>query len=75
MGDWINAVGGVLLLCVPASMWLTVFYAPTYKRENGDMSVEIFFLLWFLAYWAMLLFAAVGFAGVVGVVMLTGAFQ
>jgi hypothetical protein len=56
-------------------MWLTVFYAPTYKRENGDMSVEIFFLLWFLAYWAMLLFAAVAFSGALGVAMLLGAFR
>ncbi len=75
MTSILHAWGAAMLICLPASMWLTVFYAPTYKRENGDMSVEIFFLLWFLAYWAMLLFAAVAFSGALGVAMLLGAFR
>ena len=75
MSHILHAAGGMMLLCIPVSMWLTVFYVPTYKRENGDMSVEIFFLLWFLAYWAMLLFAAVAFSGALGVAMLLGAFR
>ena len=75
MTSILHAWLAAMLLCIPVSMWLTVFYVPTYKRESGDMGVEIFLLLWFLAYWAMLLSAAVGFAGALGVAMLLGAFR
>lgn len=75
MSDWINAVQGVMLLCIPVSMVLTVMYRPTFEATFGKMGVGDFGLSWLFMYTFTLLFAAVGFAGVLGVAMLVGAFR
>ena len=75
MTDILYVIGGVLLVTIPVSMVLTVFYRPTFEQEFGEMGVGDFFLIWLFSYIFSLLFAAVGFAGVVGFAMLAGAFQ
>lgn len=75
MTDWINAMGGVMLLCIPLSFVLTGCYRPTYEKQWGKMEFLDFLMIWLFMYTFSLLFAAVGFAGVLGVAMLMGAFR
>ena len=75
MSDILQVVGGTLLLCIPVSFVLTIFYIPTYQREFGDMEFVDFVLTFVAMYFGLLLFAAVGFAGIAGVAVLTVAFQ
>lgn len=75
MSDILQAVGGTLLLCIPVSFVLTIFYMSTCLRKFGEMEIEDFFLIWLFMYLCLLLFAAVGFAGIVGIAMMMGAFR
>ena len=75
MTNILHAVGGVMLLCIPLSFVLTGCYRPTYEEQRGKMEFLDFLLIWLFMYTFTLLFAAVGFAGVLGVAMLGGAFR
>ena len=75
MTDILQTIGGTLLLYIPASFVLTIFYMPRYERVFGDMGFRDFVETLVLMYLCLLLFAAVGFAGVTGFAMLTGAFR
>jgi hypothetical protein len=71
----LHVVGGVMLLCMPLSFVLTGCYRPTYEEQWGKMEILDFLLSWLFMYTYSLLFAAVGFAGPLGVAMLAGAFR
>ena len=71
MTDTLQAVGGVMLICIPVSLIISLAY--TAERYPGDLGAICLF--WLLAYVTVLLFAAVGFAGIAGLAMLIGAFQ
>lgn len=75
MSDILQAIGGTLLLGIPVSFLLTIFYIPTYQRMFGDMRFGDFALAFVLMYFCLLLFAAVGFAGIAGIAMMMGAFR
>ena len=71
MSGILQVVGGMMLIGIPVSMVLALAY--TAERHPGEL--EVFCLFWFLVYVTLLLFAVVGFAGLVGVAMLIGAFR
>lgn len=75
MSDILQVVGGTLLLFIPASFVLTIFYIPTYQRMFGEMEFVDFVVALVLMYLCLLLFAAVGFAGIAGIAMMMGAFR
>ncbi|MCA3505074.1 MAG: hypothetical protein IOD05_17845 [Rhodobacter sp.] len=75
MSDWINAVGGVMLLCIPLSLMLVL---PRNHKPTGvwfGLTLRSFLGLWAFAYFIVLLFASVFFAGVGGVYLLMEAFR
>lgn len=67
MSDILQAVGGTLLLCIPVSFVLTICYIPRGFRDFVETLV--------LMYLCLLLFVAVGFAGIAGIAMMMGAFR
>ena len=67
MNNLLQAIGGAMLLCIPVSFVLTIFYRPRWFRDFVETLV--------IMYLCLLPFTAVGFAGVVGIAMLTGAFR
>lgn len=71
MSDILQVVGGVMLICIPVSLIMSLAY--TGESYPGDD--EAFFFSWFAAYFMVLLFAAVTFVGIAGVAMLVGAFR
>ena len=75
MSDILQVVGGTLLLCIPASFVMTIFYIPEYQRKFGDMELDDFAPTFVVMYLCLLLFAAVGFAGIAGIAMMMGAFR
>ena len=75
MTDILQAVGGAMLLCIPVSFVLTIFYIPAYQRKFGDMGFGDFVETLVIMYLCLLLFAAVGFAGIAGIAMMMGAFR
>ena len=75
MSDILQELGGTLLICIPISFVLTIFYIPRYEQKFGDMEFGDFALTFVLMYFCLLASAAVGFAGIAGIAMLTGAFR
>lgn len=64
-----------MLLCIPVSFVLTIFYMPAYQRKFGEMEFVDFVAALIVMYLCLLLFAAVGFVGVTGFAMMMGAFR
>ena len=71
MTDFLQVVGGVMLICIPVSLIMSLAY--TGERYHGNVKALLYF--WFVSYVAVLLLIAVALAGLVGVAMLMGAFR
>lgn len=74
MSDILQAVGGVMLLCIPVSL---MFVLPRDHEPVGvwfGLTLRSFLGLWAFAYFIVLLFVSVFFAGVGGVYLLLKAF-
>ena len=71
MSDILQVVGGVMLICIPVSLIMSLTY--TGERYPGNGEALLYF--WFVSYVTVLLSAAIVFAGIAGLAMLVGAFQ